>query len=349
MIASLQRSNQLEDPVYVDHMCTDELCFFFRCRTATEQTVVIKNLVIGSFRNDPRLTATLRRRYADKIAFQVSQLKRLRPHPAIVRLGICYRLFGPCSVVTEFHPEGNLFNWLANQTHLTLWSVCKVIQHICIGMDYLHRNRVFHGNLGFRDVLFKSAEPNSVAIVLDVSIRASVNKICASYVYDLDRCPPELFDSVCQIAEKWPPTSGRPYRTGREACVVEKLLQPTWERDIWCVGVMAHQLLTGVGPFTHIQLAERSAFWNCTHTTKLTHPMLSRLSRGIVDLLERLLHTNPLLRATAEDGAQSTWYNDNQTKSDKRNLLSILEHNFMNMEFSVYRDTMCTLNRLRTQ
>ncbi|THD25089.1 hypothetical protein D915_004132 [Fasciola hepatica] len=339
---------QLGTPVFVDYMCNDELCYFFRCRTAADQLLVIKYMMVGSFYKDQTLATLLQRRYAEKVTMCIRQINSLRPHTSVVRLSGSHAVFGLCSVTSEFHPQGNLFNWLANHSHITLWTLCKLIQHVCVGMAYLHRNQIYHGNLGFRDLLFKSFEPESVAIVLDVSVRALIDQMCSPYVYNMDRCPPELFGPVCQIAKCWTPTTGRSYRTRKEICMIEKLLQPTSERDMWCVGVLAHQILTGVAPFSHIKLTDRVGYWKRAQKTTLTHPMLSGRSQSISGLLERLLHPNPLLRAPAEVGVRNNWFHDNETRNDNRNLLYVLEQDFMRIEISVYADTMNALSRLRT-
>ncbi|KAA0187945.1 hypothetical protein FBUS_01122 [Fasciolopsis buskii] len=344
------KMNDLGTPVFVDYMCNDELCYFFRCRTENDQFLVIKYMLIGTFHKDPTLTARLSERYKEKVAMRVQQLSRLRllPSSPVVRLSFSHTVFGQCSVTTEFCSEGNLFNWLASHSHITLWTVCRAIQHICVGMEYLHQNEIFHGNLGFRNLLFKTFEPDSVAIVLDVSVRALIDQMFSPYVYDMDRCPPELFESVCQIANNWTTANGSSCRTRHEMYLIGKLLQPTSERDLWCVGVISHQIITGVAPFTHIRLVDRMKYWKRSYRVRLTHPMLSGVSRGITRLLERMLHPNPLLRAPAEVGARNYWFHDNQTRNDKRNLMYILEQNFMKIELSVYGDTMNALNRLRT-
>ncbi|KAA3681512.1 uncharacterized protein DEA37_0010740 [Paragonimus westermani] len=288
---------------------------------------IVKRLHVGTFHPFLEFRLRLRKRYSAKLAREAKKCRTL-DHEHIVKLFVPSQIPECCTTITQLHPNGNLLDWRRNLTYIDLQSLCIVIQNIFIGLTYLHSNGYVHGNIRENCLLFKTEQPDSVSIVFDTSIRSELLKLCAPSPMMEDYCPPEMVNTLL-----WFRNNGTVLQSGMrtlsELEQMDELLKPTKELDVWCVGVIAHRLLTGQYPFDADQVFRADSSRNNIGPNRLKHPLLRTYSPSIRRQLDLWLHANPADRATAEIGSLSDWFSDKSCTSDKRNLLYILEYSLV--------------------
>ena len=69
--------------------------------------------------------------------------------------------------------------------------------------------------------------------------------------------------------------------------------------DLWCLGVLAYELLVGKAPFYHLSRKETMKKIMNVDSTPLIFPQ--GLSKDAISFIENLLRKNPLERMTAEN------------------------------------------------
>ncbi|KAF6776147.1 hypothetical protein AHF37_04717 [Paragonimus kellicotti] len=288
---------------------------------------IVKRLHVGAFHRFLEFRLRLKKRYSAKLVREAEKCRTL-DHEHIVKLLVPSHIPECCTVITPLHPNGNLLDWRRNLTYIDLQSLCTVIQNIFIGLAYLHSNDYVHGNIRENCLLFKTERPESVSIVFDTSIRSELLKLCAPSPMMEDYCPPEMVNTLLWFRNKGICLhSGM--RTLSELEQIDRLLKPTKQLDVWCVGVIAHKLLTGQYPFDTDQVFRADSPRNNTGSNRLKHPMLRTYSPSIRRQLDLWLHANPADRATAEISSFGDWFSDESCTSDKRNLLYILEYSLV--------------------
>ena len=142
-------------------------------------------------------------------------------HPFIVQI------FEACStkdfdyLVMEYVPGGTLKPFTSLDNLLPLNRLIDILYKVCNAMDYSHKMGILH-----RDI-----KPSNVLLGLNDSVK--VSDFGAAFLFNSDTTQVDTVGTLPFM----PPEQFRQAR-------------PTVQSDIYAVGVMAYQLLTGMLPFT---------------------------------------------------------------------------------------------------
>lgn len=113
----------------------------------------------------------------------------------------------------------------------------------------------------------------------------------------------------------WPDEPKLVSRSGTPAYMSPELIQQQYDQkcDIWSVGMLSYQLLTGRFPFwDDIRTKSLNDVWKSILGEKLNWkaPELASLSPGAVDFLKQLLEQDPEKRPSAKDALSHPWLNE---------------------------------------
>jgi calcium-dependent protein kinase len=106
-------------------------------------------------------------------------------------------------------------------------------------------------------------------------------------------------------------------RSGTPAYMAPELVMQCYDEkaDLWSVGMLAYQLLTGRFPFWDDVREETLAdVWKAVLSTPIdwSAPELAPLSASARDLLERLLQRNPVMRPSAAEALEHEWLREGE-------------------------------------
>ncbi|KER32648.1 hypothetical protein T265_01335 [Opisthorchis viverrini] len=301
----------------------------------TGAAVAVKKVEYRFFTHAPFPIRWLQRRYSRKVRQQTARIRTLS-HNSLLKLIEFVVEPKRIVVVTEMCMFGDLFNWMLQQPQLRVRDLCLIIQYIYQVLRYLHSQNFVHGNLTPTHILFQAMSPQSVTIMPDLSIRKELAYITANPPLVIDSWAPEYIRSFVSMREERK-TSGKGYVESNEDQMEDELMQPTKAMDVWGVGCIAHIALTGKPPYPVGSLEEVLSIIDQTGG-QLKNPMISTFSDSVQKQLRDSLALAPEDRPNAEQFSELYWFDDDQTRSDKRNILLTIEY-----------DLMHTCRRYRTQ
>ncbi|CAN4118219.1 unnamed protein product [Withania somnifera] len=148
------------------------------------------------------------------------------------------------------------------------------MQQLASGLKFLRENNLIHRDLKPQNLLLSTTDENSTLKIADFGFARSLQ-------------PRVLAETLC----------GSPLYMAPEIMQLQKY---DAKADLWSVGAILFQLVTGKTPFTgnnQIQLLQ-----NIVNSTKLQFPLDSKnLSPHCIDLCQKLLRRNPVERLTFEE------------------------------------------------
>jgi len=193
-------------------------------------------------------------------------------------------------IVQEWCRGGDVKSYITTvQSQLTENTVASIIRGTLRGLVHLHEKRFIH-----RDI-----KPANI-VLGDLSEDSDV-KIC-----DLGTCVyVEDVDKLTEVDE----LVGTAWYMGPENLSYDYCAKS----DIWSVGVMAYQLLTGKMPFNDREdpfNPRMSAIWRSILTNDLKYP--SNMNEDAKDFIMKCLQNEYKARPTAREALQHVWL----TKTD---------------------------------
>ncbi|GIL82813.1 hypothetical protein Vretimale_8185 [Volvox reticuliferus] len=119
----------------------------------------------------------------------------------------------------------------------------------------------------------------------------------------------------------WPDEPKLTSRSGTPAYMAPELVLQSYDEkcDIWSVGMLTYQLLTGRFPFWEdVRTQTLSDVWKAilTQDVNWNAPELKQLSPSAVDLLKRLLQRDPALRPSAFVALEHPWLSEDGRARD---------------------------------
>lgn len=128
----------------------------------------------------------------------------------------------------------------------------------------------------------------------------------------------------------WPEEPKLTSRSGTPAYMAPELVMQQYDEkcDIWSVGMVAYQLLTGRLPFWEdVRKESLTDVWKAilTHDINWGAPELKGLSSNAVDFLKALLQRDPALRPSGHDALHMPWMIESSPLSPDGNQEGILD------------------------
>ena len=228
-------------------------------------------------------------------AFHEAEILKTLDHPNLPRI---YEFFEDASnyfIVLEYCRGGDLFDRIIELKSFTESQAAKIIQQILLAVNYLHSKGIVHRDIKPENVLMSNQESLSLKVIdFDTAtMYRNVNFKC-------------MYGTPLYMAPEV--VKGR----YNEKC------------DLWSCGMILYILLSGGPPFNGTD----DEIFAILRRVKidLTGPLWSSLSVEAVDLLGRLLDTDPNKRISAADACQHPWFKKFEQEIEDGDVLDILSN-----------------------
>ncbi|XP_035221783.1 aurora kinase C-like isoform X2 [Stegodyphus dumicola] len=202
-------------------------------------------------------------------------------HPNILRL---YGYFSDQSriyIVLEYASEGNLFTKLQKYKRFDENTTATYICKIARALKYCHSKNIIHRDL----------KPEN--LLLDKNMEIKISDFGMA-VHDLSG----KRTSVCGTFEYLPP------EMLRNEAHNEKV-------DVWCLGILCYEFLTGNPPFTSVDINRRL---DLIQRAEFTFPAF--ISGGAKNFISKLLVGNPAERISIPDVLKDKWLMEKADKNE---------------------------------
>ncbi|KAE9556021.1 hypothetical protein FO519_000767 [Halicephalobus sp. NKZ332] len=210
-----------------------------------------------------------------KIYREIEVLKRIR-HPHIIKLYQVMETSNMIYLVTEYVPQGEIFDLIAKQGRLPENDAREKFWQIISAVDYLHKLNIVHRDLKAENLL------------LDSNFNIKLADFGFSNFYDNN----EMLNTFC----------GSPPYAAPEVFEGKKYNGP--EIDIWSLGVVLYVLVCGVLPFEGASL---QFLRDRVLSGRIRIPFF--MSSECENLIRRMLTVDPKKRPTIEQIKKHKWMN----------------------------------------
>ncbi|KAL1794995.1 hypothetical protein ACET3X_006811 [Alternaria dauci] len=237
-----------------------------------------------------------------KIDNEMKIMQDLR-HPNIVEFVEYHDQGDYLYIIMEFVRQGDLQGYLNQHGSMKEHIARLMAQQILSALSYLHRAKITHRDIKPDNILISDLEPFTVKLS-DFGLSKVVKHeetflktFCGTLLY----CAPEVF----------PDFSGQSKGTKRRRGA-KTYHSYSSSVDIWSFGGVLWYALCGEPPFKGISDATGEAMFNNIMHTPLDPTPLQKagVSAACIDLLTRMLRTDPATRPTDRDCLNHPWLKD---------------------------------------
>ncbi|KAM3217197.1 hypothetical protein T459_23017 [Capsicum annuum] len=219
-------------------------------------------------------TARLNNKLQESLKSEIVILQKIN-HPNIIRLHDMIEEVGKIYIVLEYCKGGDLSMYIQQRQGKIPEETAKhFMQQLASGLKILRNNNLIHRDLKPQNLLLSSNHDRSTLKIADFGFARSLQ-------------PRGLAETLC----------GSPLYMAPEIMQLQKY---DAKADLWSVGAILFQLVTGKTPFTgnnQIQLLQ-----NILKSTELLFPPSAKnLSPNCMDLCKKLLRRYPVERLTFEE------------------------------------------------
>nr|XP_010937525.1 serine/threonine-protein kinase ATG1c isoform X1 [Elaeis guineensis] len=194
-------------------------------------------------------------------------------HPNVIALHDFIQASGRIYLILEYCRGGDLSKYIQRHGRVLEATAKNFMRQLAAGLQVLRENNVVHRDLKPQNLLLSTSDGNSVLKIADFGFARSLQ-------------PRGLAETLC----------GSPLYMAPEVMQCQKY---DAKADLWSVGVILFQLITGKTPFdgnSHPQLLQNIGKANVLHLLSD-----SNLSHDCIDLCQKLLRRNPVERLTFEE------------------------------------------------
>ncbi|KAJ0582581.1 putative protein kinase Group-Pl-3 family [Helianthus annuus] len=240
------------------------------------------------------VTGKLNKKLEESLMSEIDILRNIH-HPNIIRLHDMIKEPGKIHLVLEYCKGGDLSMFIQKrQGRIPKSTSVHFMQQLAAGLKVLRDNQIIHRDLKPQNLLLSTNDDNSTLKIADFGFARSLQ-------------PRNLAETLC----------GSPLYMAPEIMQLHKY---DAKADLWSVGAILFQLVTGRTPFTgnnQIQLHQ-----NIMKSTELQFPPdVKDLSPECIDLCRKLLRQNPVERLTFEEFFTHPFFTQtkpNELLSDRR-------------------------------
>jgi serine/threonine protein kinase len=254
-----------------------------------------------------------------KIDNEMKIMQDLR-HPNIVEFVEYHDQGDYLYIIMEYVRHGDLQLYLNKNGPMGELQAKSMARQILGALSYLHRKKIVHRDIKPDNILISDTEPFTVKIS-DFGLSKAVKHdetflktFCGTLLY----CAPEVF----------PDFDGAPAKgTKRRRGAKQQFHSYGHAADIWSFAAVLWFALCGKPPFIGISDATGEAMKNNIMSTRLDPTPLrqARVSESGVDLLCKMLQTNPINRPTERQCLLHPWLKDDTALPEDPVLQSIIE------------------------
>ncbi|CAL0306035.1 unnamed protein product [Lupinus luteus] len=234
-------------------------------------------------------TLRLNNKLQESLVSEVSILSQIN-HPNIIRLHEIIQAPGKIYIVLEYCKGGDLSLYIQRHGRVPEATAKHFMQQLAMGLQVLRSNNLIHRDLKPQNLLLSRNDESSVLKIADFGFARSLQ-------------PRGLAETLC----------GSPLYMAPEIMQLQKY---DAKADLWSVGAILFQLVTGKTPFTgnnQIQLLQ-----NIMKSTELQFPSDNQsLSTECKDLCQKLLRRNPVERLTFEEFFNHPFLSQKQPEQDE--------------------------------
>ncbi|XP_066384482.1 serine/threonine-protein kinase ATG1c-like isoform X2 [Miscanthus floridulus] len=208
----------------------------------------------------------------ESLLSEVDILRRIR-HDNVIALHDSIKDHGRIYLILEYCRGGDLHAYLQRHKRVSEKVAKHFIRQLASGLQMLRDNNVVHRDLKPQNILLVENNENSLLKIADFGFAKFLQ-------------PFALAETLC----------GSPLYMAPEVMQAQKY---DAKADLWSVGVILYQLVTGIPPFNgdnQIQLLK-----NILRTREIRFPSDCELSHGCIDLCRKLLQLNSVERLTVEE------------------------------------------------
>ncbi|KAF2187079.1 Pkinase-domain-containing protein [Zopfia rhizophila CBS 207.26] len=254
-----------------------------------------------------------------KIDNEMRIMQALR-HPNIVEFVEYHDQGDYLYIIMEFVHHGDLQGYLNQKGNLKEPQAKVMALQILSALNYLHRQKITHRDIKPDNILIASTNPFTVKLS-DFGLSKVVKHdetflktFCGTLLY----CAPEVFPDFDGTLSKG---------TKRRRGVKQQFHSYSSSVDIWSFAAVLWYALCGKPPFEGVADATGRAMYNNIMSTRLDPTPLRNagVSESCVDLLRKMLNTDPALRPTERECLMHPWLDSGAALPDDPTLQSIVE------------------------
>ena len=230
-----------------------------------------------------------------EILNEIEILKKL-DHPKILKIIDFYSKVKKYYIITEYCPEGELFNEIIKKGRFDEGQTAFIINQILKAICYCHRNHIIHRDIKPENIMITKREKNGC-------LQVKLIDFGTAKIFEKGQSENRYVGSSYYMA---PEVLKRKYD---EKC------------DLWSIGVIFYILLTGRPPFDGNDDEEILKNVEIGIYDKTSYPFPS-LSSYAKDLINKLLQYDAKKRISAEEALEHPWFKTAEfKKKDKVNTI----------------------------
>lgn len=278
------------------------------------------NVYKGYHQNSSKIFAikeiniSIHQKNIERFREEVKLMKNLN-HNNIVKLYDTIENEDYMYLILEYCEHGDLKKFL-NKRPLKEKKVKKFMRQIVSGLKYLNKFDIYHRDL----------KPQNILVDKEYNLKISdfgLAKSCESNT---------LLDTIC----------GSPMYMAPE---IMKYRQYDTKADLWSLGVIFYQMLTGRTPYTANSHAE---LMDNIENKSIIFPMSIKISNSAIDLLTKLLKKTSKERMTWEELFDHEWLNSDVSestiiKSKSETSLENINNDALNIDNDEFDDDIFTM------